>query len=240
MKTSTTLLLAALLVLLASLTAYNMALRAEYRSGTYKDPLRNYQTLALRNFDAVRVPSASGLNVKIVAGPFGVHVGKQAAAYVRITQQGQQLRVALAYPQQPEPLGRGETVIISCPQLAALTIEGTYSVAGKPQFNQLQAGGTVLVQGFRQDSLALRQDQSNQIRLAGNTLNQLRALVGTQAGSSPELEIGPDNRIQAASLTVNHQGRLDLKTVIPHLRYHFSDSATAVFSGPATRRLNAE
>ena len=240
MKTSTTFLLAALLVLLASLTAYNMALRTEYRSGAYKDPLRNYQALAFRDFDAVRVPSASDLSVKIVAGPFGVHVSKQAADYVRITQQGQQLRLALAYPRQPEPLGRAETVIISCPQLAALTIEGTYSVAGQPQLKQLQAGGTVLVQGFRQDSLALRQDRSNQIRLAGNILGHLRALVGTQAGSSPELEIGPDNRIQAASLLVDHQGRLDLKTVIPRLHYHFSDSATAAFSGPATRRLNVE
>ncbi len=240
MKTSTSFLLAAALVLLASLTAYNMALRAEYRSGAYLNPLRNYRVLTFRGFDAVRVPSAGGLSVKIVAGPFGVHVSKQAADYVHITQQGRQLRIALAYPQQPVPLGQGETVIISCPRLAALTVVGTYSVAGQPQLTRQQAGGTVLVQGFRQDSLALRQERSNQIRLAGNTLGRLRAVVGTLASSEPSLEIGPDNHIQAASLTVNYRGRLDLKTAIPRLSYHFSDSATVVFSGPATRRLNAE
>ena len=239
MKTSTSFLLAAALVLLASLTAYNMALRAEYRSGAYLNPLRNYRALAFRNFDTVSVPSAGEFGVKIVAGPFAVHVGHQAADYVRITQQGRQLRIALAYPQQPVPLG-GETVIISCPRLAALTVVGTYSVAGQPQLTRQQAGGTVLVQGFRQDSLALRQERSNQIRLAGNTLGRLRAVVGTLASSEPSLEIGPDNHIQAASLTINHRGRLDLKTAISHLSYHFSDSATVVFSGPATRRLNAE
>ena len=95
------------------------------------------------------------------------------------------------------------------------------------------------MQGFRQDSLALRQDQSNQLRLAGNTLGWLRAVVGTGAASEPTLEIGPDSHIRAASLTV-HRGRLDLKTAIPRLSYHFSDSATATFAGPATRRLNAE
>lgn len=65
MKTSTTFLLAALLVLLASLTAYNMALRAEYRSGTYKDPLRSYKVLNFKNFTEVTVPAASALSVKI-------------------------------------------------------------------------------------------------------------------------------------------------------------------------------
>ena len=238
MKNSLKFLTTAGLLLLGSLTAYNMALRTEYVHGTYRNPFRNYTALGLRNFDRVTVPSASGLNVKIVAGPFAVHVEKDAAEFVRVTQRGRQLLVSLAYPDKPADLGYGEAVIISCPRLAALTTDGTYTVAGQVPLARLQTGGTVLVQGFRQDSLTLHQRCSNQIELKGNTLAWLRAVAGTRPGSGPELQIGPDNRIQAADLTIGHQGRLDLATAIPRLRQQFSDSATVTFSGAAVHGLS--
>ncbi|MET4076760.1 hypothetical protein [Hymenobacter sp. UYCo722] len=237
MKTSNTLFVAAVALVLGSLATYDAALRAEYRTGHYKEPLHDYQALGLRNFDAVRVPSASGLQVKVVAGPFAVHVSKDAADYVRVTQRGQQLLVTLAYPDKPEPLGRREAVVITCPRLAALTTEGSYTVAGKVPPGQRQAGGEVAIQGFRQDSLTLRQDQSSKIRLVGNTLGWLRATAGTGSGSEPNLEIGADNRIQAADLTIGHRGHLDLAAAIPRLRYQFSDSATVALTGAAARSL---
>jgi hypothetical protein len=239
MKTSNKLFVAAVALVLGSLATYDAALRAEHRTGHYKDPLRNYQALGLRNFDAVSVPSASGLQVKVVAGPFAVHVSKEAADYVHVTQRGRQLLVTLAYPEKPESLGRQQAVVITCPRLVALTTEGTYTVAGKPQLARIEAGGEVEIQGFRQDSLTLRQDQSNQIRLAGNTLGWLRATAGTRPGSEPNLEIGADNHIQAADLTISHRGHLNLTTAIPRLRYQFSDSATVVLTGAAARSLKA-
>lgn len=175
--------------------------------------------------------------MKIVAGSFAVHVEKDAAEFVHVVQHGEHLAVSLAFPKEWEWLGRQEAVVISCPRLATLATEGTYTVAGQPQVDKLQAGGTVLVQGFRQDSLLLRQERSNQIRLVGNTLGWLRAVVGTSPGSGPELEIGPDNHIQVADLTIGHQGRLELATAIAHLRQQFSDSATVTFSGAAARGL---
>ena len=238
MKTSNKLFVAAVALVLGSLATYDAALRAEYRTGHYKDPLHNYQALGLRNFDAVSVPSASGLRVKIEAGPFAVRVSKDAADYVRVTQRGQQLLVTLAYPEKPESLGRQEAVVITCPRLAALVVEGTYTVAGKAVLSRIEAGGEVEIKGFRQDSLTLRQEQSNQIRLVGNTLAWLRATAGTRPGSEPGLGIGADNRIQAADLTINHRGHLDLATAIPRLRYQFSDSATIALSGATARSLS--
>ena len=239
MKTSNKLIVAAVALVLGSLATYDAALRAEYRTGHYKDPLRNYEALGLRNFDAVSVPSASGLRVKIVAGPFAVHVEKEAAEFVHVTQRGQQLLVTLAYPEKPAPLGHREAVVITCPRLAALTTEGSYTVAGKVPLAQREAGGEVEVQGFRQDSLTLRQDQSNQIRLKGNTLGWLRAVVGARPGSEPRLQINADNHIQRADLTINHRGHLDLATAIPGLRYQFSDSAAVVLTGAAVHSLVA-
>ena len=240
MKNSLKLLTTAGLLLLGSLTAYNMALRAEYVHGTYRNPFRNYTALGLRNFDRVTVPAAGVLGVKIVAGPFAVHVEKDAAEFVHVVQHGEQLAVYLAFPKEWEWLGRQEAVVISCPRLAALATEGTYTVAGQVQVDKLQAGGTVLVQGFRQDSLTLRQDLGSSIELKGNTLGWLRAVAGTGPGSEPRLDISADNHIQAADLTISHQGHLDLATAIPHLRQQFSDSATVTFSGAAVRGLGTQ
>jgi len=238
MKTSNKLFVAAVALVLGSLATYDAALRAEYRTGHYKDPLRNYQALGLRNFDAVSLPSASGLQVKVAAGPFAVHVSKEAADYVHVTQRGRQLLVTLAYPEKPESLGRQQAVIITCPRLESLTTEGTYTVAGKPQLARIETGGQVEINGFRQDSLTLRQDRSNHIRLVGNTLGWLRASAGVRPGSEPNLEIGADNHIQAADLSIGHRGHLDLVTAIPRLRYQFSDSATISLTGAAARSLS--
>lgn len=239
MKTSNILLVAAVALVLGALATYNVALRAEYRTGNYKNPLHNYQALGLRNFDKVTVPSASGLKVSVTAGPFAVHVSKDAADYVRVTQQGQQLVVSLNYPKELERLGQREAVRITCPRLAALTTEGTYTVAGQVQTTELQGGGEVEINGFRQDSLTLHQHQNNKVRLVGNTLNLLRAAASTRAGNEPSLEIGPDNRIQAADLTIGHRGHLTLAIAIPRLRYQFSDSASVRLTGAAARSLNA-
>lgn len=237
MKNSIKLLTTAGLLLLGSLTAYNMGLRTEYVHGTYRNPFRNYTALALNNFDEVAVPAASAIRVKIVAGPGQVWLNKDAAKYVHVAQQGRRLTLTLAFPKEPEFLGMGEAVIIHCPQLRMLTTDGVYTVAGKTKTDQASLRNAVVVQGFRQDSLAVRQDRGTQIRLVGNTLAWLRASAGARPGSKPALSIGADNRIQAADLTIDHQGHLDLATAIPRVRYQFSDSATIVLTGAAVRSL---
>ena len=239
MKTSTTFLLAALLVLLASLTAYNMALRAEYRSGAYKDPLRAYKVLNFKDFTGVAVHAASALSVKIVAGPFGVRVNPAAAQLVRVSQQDGQLRLTLALPKYPQTLGRGETVVISCPHLAALSTAGTYLQDGQPHLDQSANGGRrVLVQGFHQDSLTLSQANGSRIKLISNRLSYLRAVAGATPASRAVLTIGANNRIAAADLTVSPRSQLLLSDiVIPQLRTHLADSAQVTLSGAALAGL---
>jgi hypothetical protein len=221
MKTSTTYLLAALLVLLASLTAYNMALRTEYRSGAYKDLLRNYAVLDFKNFTEIAVPSGSALTVKIVAGPFGVRVNPAATRFVRVSQQGGQLRLALAFPHEPESLGWGETVVVSCPRLATLTTGATYEAAGQPRRDLTLTGRQTQVQGFVQDSLTLRADQGSQIQLTGPT-----------PGSRAKLQLDPDNHIAAGYLLMQGQSQLILGArATPQLRYELADSAQLTASG---------
>ncbi|MGI4743620.1 MAG: hypothetical protein ACRYG7_51365 [Janthinobacterium lividum] len=238
MKTSTTYLLAALLVLLASLTAYNMALRTEYHSGAYKDPLRNYEVLGFKDFTEIAIPAASGLNVKVLAGPFSVRVNPTAAKLVRISQQGGRLRITLAFPGEPESLGWGETVVVSCPRLTALTTDGTYEVAGQPRHSPTFVGRSILVQGFTQDSLSLRQDRGSRVELKNNRLGLLRAVVGTTPGSHPILQLNSGNHIAAANLTLAHQSELVLDNVpIAQLHHRFGDSVKVTLAGAALGSL---
>ena len=233
MKTSNKWVLAALLLLFGSLTAYNMGLRAEYRRGTYKDPLRNTTALGFRNFSEVDVPGAGTIGVKIVAGPYGVRLSNRAAEFVHITQQGPRLVVALAFPGEVKFLGPGPQVTISCPRLAQLSASAVYTAEGKLVTDKQQRdGGMVRVQGFRQDSLIVQQNYATLVELADNHLGYLRAEAGAGPGSKSVLYIEKSNRIQAADLRVQSRSELRLEAGnIARLVCQFGDSATATLTG---------
>lgn len=235
MKNSSKYLLAAVLVLLASLTAYNMALRTEYRLGAYKDPLRGYVDLGFKNFTAVAVPASGVVGIKIVPGPFQVRLDPKATEYVHLRQQGGQLVVTAAFPSNRRYFGPAATVIISCPRLAVLTTDAVYEVAGEPVIGKnFWNGEQVLVQGFRQDSLMVRADRGSRVELTGNQLGYLGATAGASLGSHTQLQLNSDNRITAADLTLGHQSELKISNIaIQKLRYHVADSAQVTLSGVA-------
>ncbi|MBJ6142546.1 hypothetical protein [Hymenobacter sp. BT559] len=239
MKNSSKYLLAAILVLLASLTAYNMALRTEYHLGAYKDPLRGFVTLPLTGFSEVDVPAATTVNVKVVAGPFSVRINPRAQEFVHVRQQGTRLVVEAIFPERQKFLGWGEGVVISCPRLTAVSADAVYLEAGQRQVDKGYPDNRIVrVQGFVQDSLTVRADHGSHLELAGNQLALLRATTGASPGSHASLTIGADNRIAAAHLDLQHQSEVKMKDVlIPGLRYQVSDSAQALLSGAALRSL---
>ena len=242
MKTSTKYLLAAALVLLASLTAYNMALRTEYRKGNYKDPLRDFTTLNFKNFEEVAVPAATTVSVKIVAGPFSVRLNPHVAEVVHVRQQGRRLVITADFPERQRFLGFNNQVVISCPHLAALSTDAVYVEAGQLRTNKHEtAGHIVQVQGFRQDSLRLQQDHASRIELSDNELKFLQAVTGTSAGSHSYLQLNADNHIAAASLTLGHQSELTMNNVaIPLLHRQFADSVKVTLWGAALGGLAKE
>lgn len=239
MKNSSKFLLAAVLVLLASLTAYNMALRNEYHLGTYKDPLRDFATLPLTGFTEVAVPAGSSVSVKVMAGPYSVRINPRVQEFVHVRQQGSRLVVEAVFPERQKFLGWGEGVVISCPRLTALSTDAVYLEAGQQRVDKdYPENRVVRVQGFAQDSLAVRADRASHVELVGNQLGLLRATTGATPGSHTSLTIGADNRIAAAQLDLQHQSEVKMKDIlIPRLRYQVSDSAQALLSGAALRRL---
>jgi len=238
MKTSNLLLLIAALVLLGSLTAYNLALRAEYRRGTYQDPLREYSHLNFRNFSEVAVAAASTGSVKIVAGPWGVRLSPAAVPYVHLAQQGQRLVVTATFPDQWRWLP-GEAVVISCPRLAALSTDAVYTEAGKTVMDtRIEPRYRVLVQGFRQDTLRLQADRATRVELAANRLGYLAAETGRTPGSHTALLLDDDNHIETASLRCDNRASLAFNGLrIPGLRTQLGDSVELSLRGQALASL---
>jgi hypothetical protein len=236
MKTSNKLFVAAVALVLGSLATYDAALRAEYRTGHYKDPLHNYTRQAGIGFDAVEVPAGLYFRVKIEAGPAGVWVNKEATEYVRIRQHGRTMAVTLTSPEEVHFLGGQPHVIIHCPQLHQLTTDAPYLAATRKDYRN-DPSSEVVVRNFNQDSLQVNQRRAGTVTLESNNLRQLRAVAGAPAGSTAILVVEGTNNIQAADLVIEHQSKLALKTRIPQLRHHFSDSATVTFDGAAAQGL---
>ena len=237
MRTSTAWLLAAALLLLAALATYDVALHQAYQRRQNTTNPDAYVPLAIQGFTEVVLPDSGSLGVKITRGSFRVQVRAQYAHLVHLRQQGRQLIVAT---DSSDALDDEEMLLISCPRLTRVT---THPVGPPPTAAGDSEGHcSVVISGFRGDSLALSQAKQSHILLYDNRLKHLRATVGTDAGSYANLELRHDNRIAAAELVVNGHSRLSAEGfIIPHLRYQFADSAVVQLLGgtlPRQRQPN--
>lgn len=237
MKNSLKFLLAAGLLLLGTLTAFNAALRTEYRLGEFRKPLYGYQKLPLPGgFNALDLPAAGLMDIRVEAGPCGVFVRKEDAGYVRVTQRGQRLSVALNLPRNHDFSGR--EVLIRCPRLNALTASSSSSTA-ENQPNTVpklayRNNRQVLVSGFNQDTMRLVLNHTAHLVLARNRLAHLQATVGNTPGSTAQLDLLPSNQLAISELRIKENGKLVARNVrLPTRRWHFGDSARLELTGAA-------
>ncbi|QIL76703.1 DUF2807 domain-containing protein [Hymenobacter sp. HDW8] len=239
MKTSNKIALTALVFLLASLAAYNMALKKEYNKGAYKDPYKNFTALSFQDFEALEVNPAHILNVKVSAGPYAVWVRNDAAEYVQVKQIGKRLRLDAIFPEEREYAGPSYAVMISCPRLSSLATNAMYSVKGKLTTDKASPSSyAVTVAGFDQDSLRIQQDNASSVKLIGNAFRQLHVVAGLSSRSSSAFYVMPGNQIASASFDIRNKSQLVLDNVsIPKLRYQFADSTKATISGSALAAL---
>ncbi|MBC6612708.1 hypothetical protein H8B15_17425 [Hymenobacter sp. BT507] len=245
MKTSTKLLLVGILILVASLATYNVALRAEYNRGEFRNPYRDYSALTLRDFDEVELAPGSRLTVKIEAGPFAVRQHNKADS-IQVVQTGRRLRIIdLAKQRNSRSHWTPNVVVVNCPRLAMLLVNS--SAAGVAQappampLNPDLPSAVVQLNGFHQDSLLLAADQNASVELGQNQLGQLRVVAGTTPGSTANVRIAKTNTIGAARLNFQHNSAFTLDApTISDLRYQFSDSVRATLPGAALRALARE
>jgi hypothetical protein len=243
MKTSNKLIAVVVFLILVSLLVYNYQLKAEYTSGRYKNPYRNFTTLKLKDFDAVDINSTTAANVKLVQGPFSVRVDSAALEYVNIKQQGNRLKINADFARDFRYNYNSYVVVISCPKLTEVTANAAYTANNKQvidtvyqeQWNMHQN----LVEGFKQDSLSVRQTYGSSILFSGNHIRAFNAVTGTDAGSGSKITILDNNKFQDATIDILNQSRLQLNgNSVLNLKYHLADSARMIATGAAQTIIN--
>jgi hypothetical protein len=242
MKASNKFVCLALLLTLLSLLVYDLLLRAEFRSGRYKDPYRNYAALAFKDFDVLDLNSATVANVKVVQGPFHVRVDKYALDYVKVKQEGKRLQIDVVFDGNYRGNQNPYILIVSCPKLVELNTGASYRANDQWVTDTIYRADwnmrRVMMDGFTQDSLHISQDYGSSVVLANDHIRSLRAVVGESAGSGSNLVIQRDNRFQEAVLDIEHNSKLELdNAMIDVLKYRLGDSAKLVISGKAQNLL---
>jgi hypothetical protein len=74
MKTSNKILMVASFIVLLYLVAYDMALKAEYTNGGYKQPHYRMQQLSFSNFNAIEHNVGNIVRLRVEKGPYGVWI----------------------------------------------------------------------------------------------------------------------------------------------------------------------
>jgi hypothetical protein len=240
MKTSNIFLLTALIVLAFSLGAYNMALKSEYTSEAYKDPLRYHKLLAFTGFNEIDVNAAHMLSVKIEHGEeHQVYLQDLAFELIQVTQDGKRLKIDITTEEERfKGVNRQGPfhIVIKTPHVSVIRTNALHSQKGtqytraeQPQFPDYYG---VTAEGLQQDKLVVEVDNGSNLLLRGNKLEQLQATAGRGNRSQSKLQLMPNNQIQQAELDMRNSSHLVMHHVaIPQLRYTFSDSVQVNVSG---------
>ncbi len=220
-----------------------ICLKAEYVSGSYKDPYGNYITLKFKDFDTVDVNSTSAVNVKFVQGPFSVRVDNDALDFTKIKQQGNRLKIDAAFKGDYINNRNPYIVVISCPKLTQVNTNAIFKAGNKQIIDTILREDwrmrQNLIEGFTEDSLSTRQYYGSSIILSGNHIRVLDAVLGLNPRSFSKMVILKNNLFQQATIDVLNRSKilLDGKT-IQNLKYHLADSAQMILTGAAQNIVN--
>jgi hypothetical protein len=246
MKTSTKLMISALVILIISIGIYNRALKAEYLTGNFKNPYRNYKAIAVKDFTEVEINAAKMMDVEFKQGPFAVYKANYSSDTVTFNKVGNKLIVNVDLPEKPiESKGytdqdedrydySHEGIIICCPNLKVLKTSNVFLVKGKVlgNFNYNKdskySHREILIAKFTADSLTLIQNGNSQVVLSASKINNLIM----SADNCASFKVQEGNTITNASLQIKAKAELWLNNIsFPKLSYQISDSARVTLYG---------
>ena len=242
MKKSNRLIVTAIVITLLSLLAYDILLKAAYRSGEYKNPNRNFTALNYKDFDIVDINSSTAANVKFVQGPFSVMMDNYADDYVKISQHGNRLQVDANFEGDYRSNQSPYLLVISCPLLRQVNAGATYLTYGRP-YTDTTVKETwnmreILISGFKQDSISIVQDYGSTVVLDSTQFRSISAVTGISAGSGSKLVLLNTNRFENTRLDIRQHSKLIVhNATINRLDYMLADSAQLIISGNAQHLL---
>jgi hypothetical protein len=231
MKTSNKLFLTATLIVIISLIAFDLALRAEYKKGIYKSRFYGFEkTTAYNGFNAIDNRAANLISIQVEKGNEpGIWVKSVWKDRFNISRKGTTLVIEVANKQSTRVSAYSNSITIVCPSLNQVT---TAPYLGKSGMNELHSKGTITVAGFTLDKLSLKISKGVDLFLKGNQIADLQALVGDESSDNAKLTISSSNQINNATINVPGKNHLEIEnSVITKRNFTIADSAKVAFSG---------
>jgi hypothetical protein len=218
-------------------------IQTEYRTGAYKNPFRYYTDLKFRDFDTINVNSASAANVRFEQGPFRIRLCPGADEFTKVSQHKKTLNIDAVFKHSYQNNPNSYILIISCPKIAELRTSARYGTNGgvfidtvvKDEWNMRK----VLINGFKQDRMIIRQDYGSRVYLANNGIGVLDAAIGLSNGSGSQLNILNSNQLDNTNLDIGNKSTLFIGSAPKNkFNYRLADSAKLILSGAAQNLLD--
>jgi hypothetical protein len=232
MKTSTTLIIAAVCVILASLTIYNFSLKSSFLNGDYKNRFYGLKFTPIKNLKEVHVESGNKLSVQIEQGTKeGIWIEEKTNDFLKWTVSGNVLNINLNEKAKKDGNRiSGENIIIISNKIDRVVTHPFFKdpEEEKNGYNS----GEVVIKGFNQDKMALYLDKSTAVYLDKSKLNLLDADLADKLNGNSRLTIAAENTIKDAMFKIQGAGTLNLMDpTIIKTNYQLSDKATVTLNG---------
>ncbi|MBB6502577.1 hypothetical protein [Pedobacter cryoconitis] len=236
MKTSTMLIIAAILVILGCLTVYNYKIKEVYLTREYRSPFRGMEFTPLNGIEKLNLKIGDNINVEVKYGEKeGIWIDKDIKEKISLKITGQTLNLGLVPKKEgDEPIGYGNIILFTRKLNAVSSF--SYDVPKAP--NRYDHLDQMAISGYKTDHLNLNIGFNTSISLRNMELRKLDANVGDKRYGDAELILSSDTRIDTALLNVPGKSKLSLfDPKIVKTSYNLSDSASVFLNGKVAKML---
>jgi len=235
MKTSTIMIITAVVLTFASLTAFNIDIKKVYQSGAYKSRFRGMDFTALNGVDDISILSADRMSVQIEQGDKeGIWISSGDKYDVIPKVKGNTLVLDLAAGSKSTGFRSWADIIIITKNVAKLNL-------GSSGDNRHDAGynnGDLHLKGYKLDTLDLNISRSVNVYLEATGINNLIAKVGNEIEGKAKLSISSNTEINSAQFNVPGASILELyNPKVVKAVYNLTDSATVTLSGKVVKMI---
>ena len=238
MKTSTMLIITAVVITLGSLIAFNYTIKAAYLTGEYKNRFREMNFTAISAVEKINIQTEKLSDIQIEYGDKeGIWVAKKIKDLVKFDIKGNLLNLSVSETCKQTNSSRinGQIIIVT-KKLNAITTTPYYI----PKEGESYWSGLIEIslKGYHLDQLDLQIASFVNVYLHRMEIQTLNATVGTKTSKEAELTLSSDTKINNATLNVPGKSKLNLlDPKIVKTNYMLSDSATVSLNGKVVRMI---
>ncbi|MGY0041534.1 hypothetical protein [Pedobacter sp. NJ-S-72] len=238
MKTSTMLIITAILIILGSLVAFNYTLKAVYLTGEYKSRFNGMDFTPINGIEKLNIQTERLSSVQVEYGEKeGIWVGRDIKEKVKFEAHQQTLNLGEsdASKQEKSSWINGGIIIITKNLNAIVTVSGYTPKQGE---RYSYGSSEISLKGYHLGQLDLQITSYASVYLHHMEVQTLNATVGTKTSEGSELTLSSDTKINNAIFNVPGNSKLTLiNPKIVKTNYMLSDSATVSLNGKVVQMI---